>query len=196
MANIYGGESSWLRDEGGKKAKLNWGAKKGPGKELEMVTPGLLSDKELKERLKGLTPEQQQVIIQEQELYKARAKIKRQEKLRDLIKATGFKDVHKGKSKVTAVFQLSQALLDLMVPAEKERLAEQIQAELGLLELKKIKRPKYSEEDEQTIIRMAAEGRRDREIADAIRRPLPSVTRKRKELQEKLNGNETSEAYT
>ena len=190
MANIYGGESSWLWDEGNKKGKLNWGAKKGPGKELEMVTPGILTDKELKERLKGLTPQQQEVVIQEQELYKARAKIRRQEKLRELVKSTGLKDVQKGKSKITAIYQLSEALLDLLEPSEKERLLEHIQTELGILELKRIKRPKYTREDEETILRMASEGRRDREIADVIKRPLPSVTRKRKELQEKQNGTE------
>lgn len=190
MANIYGGESSWLWDEGSKKAKLNWGAKKnGPLKELEMVTPGLLSDKELKERLKGLTPDQQKVVIQEQELYKARAKIRRQDKLRELIKSTGLKDVQKGKTTITGAYQLSEALLELLAIQEKERLVEHIQAELGLLELQRVKRPKYTREDEETILQMAAEGRRDREIADAIKRPLPSVTRKRKELQEKLNGS-------
>jgi len=194
MANIYGGESSWLWDDAGKKPKLNWGNnKKEKGKELDMVTPGLLSEQELKERLKGLTPDQQEVVRQEQQLYKARAKIRRQEQLRDLIKATGLKDIPRGKGKITAAYQLSVALLDLLVPLEKEHLVEHIQQELGLLELKKIKRPKYTPEDEETILRMAAEGYKDREIADTIQRPLPSVTRKRKELQASQNGRHLQE---
>jgi len=158
-----------------------------------MVTPGLLSEQELKERLKGLTPDQQEVVRQEQQLYKARAKIRRQEQLRDLIKATGLKDIPRGKGKITAAYQLSVALLDLLVPLEKEHLVEHIQQELGLLELKKIKRPKYTPEDEETILRMAAEGYKDREIADTIQRPLPSVTRKRKELQASQNGRHLQE---
>lgn len=194
MANIYGGESSWLWDDAGKKTKINWGnSKKDKGKELNMVTPGLLSEKELKEHLKGLSPDQQEVVLQEQQLYKARAKIRRQDQLRELIKATGLKDIPRGKGKITAAYQLSVALLDLLVPLEKERLVEHIQQELGLLELKKIKRPKYTADDEATIIRMAAEGYKDREIADEIQRPLPSVTRKRKELQANQNGRHLQE---
>ena len=46
-----------------------------------------------------------------------------------------------------------------------------------------MKRPPYTREEEETILRMAAEGRRDKEIAQQINRPIPSVTRKRKELQ-------------
>ena len=45
------------------------------------------------------------------------------------------------------------------------------------------KRPPYTREEEETILQMAAEGRRDKEIAQQINRPIPSVTRKRKELQ-------------
>ena len=180
MANIYGGESSWLWEEAGK-SKLNWSNKKGKG--LDMVTPGLLTDQELKDRLKGLSPDQRGVILQEQELYKARAKIRRQERLRDLVKSTGLKDIHRGRGKITAAYQMSVALLDLLTETEKQRLDQYIQEEMGLVEFKKVKRPKYTKEDEQTILRMAAEGCRDREIADEIQRPLPSVTRKRKELQ-------------
>jgi hypothetical protein len=180
MANIYGGESSWLWEEAGK-SKLNWSNKKGKG--LDMVTPGLLTDQELKDRLKGLSPDQRGVILQEQELYKARAKIRRQERLRDLVKSTGLKDIHRGRGKITAAYQMAIALLDLLTEAEKQRLDQYIQEEMGMVEFKKVKRPKYTKDDEETILRMAAEGCRDREIADEIKRPLPSVTRKRKELQ-------------
>ena len=38
---------------------------------------------------------------------------------------------------------------------------------------------------------MAAEGCRDKEIARAIQRPLPSVSRKRKELQAKQASSQT-----
>ena len=180
MANIYGGESSWLWEEAGK-SKLNWSNKKGKG--LDMVTPGLLTDQELKEKLKGLSPDQRQVVLQEQELYKARAKIRRQERLRELVKSTGLKDFQRGRGKITAAYQLAVALLDLLTETEKQRLDQYIQEEIGILELKKVKRPKYTKEDEETILSMAAKGCRDREIADKINRPLPSVTRKRKELQ-------------
>ena len=43
-----------------------------------MVTPGLLPESELKEHLKELTHEQRQVVLKEQELYRARVMIRRQ----------------------------------------------------------------------------------------------------------------------
>ena len=69
----------------------------------------------------------------------------------------------------------------MLTAYEKERLVKVLQ-EGGEL-AGKVKRPPYTAEDEATILRMASEGRRDKEIAQAINRPLPSVTRKRKELQ-------------
>jgi len=178
MANIYGGQSSWL-EESEKSKKGGWGSKK--NKDTSMVTQGLLSDTELKARLKGLNAEQKQVVLKEQELYRARAKIRRQERFREFVKQSGFRDRPQGRGKISATFQFALAMTEMLTTYEKERLVKVLQ-EGGEL-AGKVKRPPYTREDEATILRMAAEGRRDKEIAQAINRPLPSVTRKRKELQ-------------
>lgn len=179
MANIYGGESSWILDEEGKKGKGGWGSKK--SKDSAMVTSGILSKSDLKERLKGLTTEQCQVVLKEQELYWARAKIRRQEQFKEFVRLSGFRDRPRGRGKISANFQFTVAMLDLLTTHEQDRLARYLQE--GGSRKQKIKRPKYTSEDETIILRMAAEGRRDKEIAETISRPLPSVTRKRKELQ-------------
>lgn len=179
MANIYGGQSSWL-DNAESTKKSGWGSKKN-NKESSMVTQGLLTEADLQARLKGLTMEQKQVVLKEQELYRARAKIRKQEKFREFVKQSGFKDRPKGRGKISATFQFTLAVTEMLTAYEKERLVKVLQ-EGGEL-AGKVKRPPYTAEDEATILRMASEGRRDKEIAQAINRPLPSVTRKRKELQ-------------
>ena len=95
---------------------------------------------------------------------------------------SGFKDLPRGRGRISAAYQFVQALLDLLNKHELDRLASFLAQ--GGANQQTVKRPKYSKEDNATILRMAAEGRRDREIADVINRPLPSVTRKRKELQD------------
>ena len=62
-----------------------------------MLTQGLLSDADLKARLKGLTSEQKQVVLKEQELYRARAKIRRQERFKEFVKQSGFRDRPQGR---------------------------------------------------------------------------------------------------
>jgi hypothetical protein len=188
MANIYGGESSWLWDEAGKKGKSGWGSKK--SKDSDMVTPGLLPESELKEHLKELTHEQRQVVLKEQELYRARVMIRRQERLKEFVKSSGFKDQPKGRGRISATLQFVVAMLDLLSTYERDRLA--VILEDGGASDKKVRRPRYMPEDEATILRMAAEGHRDKEIARAIQRPLPSVSRKRKELQ----ANQASSAHS
>ena len=178
MANIYGGQSSWLDEAEGSKKGV-WGSKK--NKDTSMVTQGLLSDADLKARLKGLTSEQKQVVLKEQELYRARAKIRRQERFKEFVKQSGFRDRPQGRGKITATFQFALAVTEMLTVYEKERLVKTLQ-EGGELS-GKVKRPPYTREEEETILRMAAEGRRDKEIAQQINRPIPSVTRKRKELQ-------------
>ncbi len=179
MANIFGGQSSWLWDDAGKKSKKAGGGVK--TNDMEMLTPGLLKGKELKARLKGLSHEERQVILQEQELYRARGRIRRQDRLKEFVKMSGFKDLPRGRGRISATYQFVQALLDLLNKHELNRLASFLAH--GGVSQQTVKRPKYTKEDKSTILRMAAEGRRDREIADAINRPLPSVTRKRKQLQ-------------
>ena len=145
-----------------------------------MVTQGLLSDADLKARLKGLTSEQKQVVLKEQELYRARAKIRRQERFKEFVKQSGFRDRPQGRGKISATFQFALAVTEMLTVYEKERLVKTLQ-EGGELS-GKVKRPPYTREEEEAILRMAAEGRRDKEIAQQINRPIPSVTRKRKEL--------------
>ena len=176
MANIYGGQSSWLDEAEGSKKGV-WGSKK--NKDTSMVTQGLLSDADLKARLKGLTSEQKQVVLKEQELYRARAKIRRQERFKEFVKQSGFRSP----SRTTRSHRLSNLHWPLLKcsPSMKRTFVKTLQ-EGGELS-GKVKRPPYTREEEETILQMAAEGRRDKEIAQQINRPIPSVTRKRKELQ-------------
>ena len=125
MANIYGGESSWILDEEGKKGKGAWGSKK--SKDSAMVTSGILSKSDLKERLKGLTTEQCQVVLKEQELYWARAKIRRQEQFKEFVRLSGFRDRPRGRGKISANFQFTVAMLDLLTTHEQDRLARYLQ---------------------------------------------------------------------
>ena len=142
-----------------------------------MVTQGLLSDADLKARLKGTHFRAKASCQQERRLYRARAKIRRQERFKEFVKQSGFRDRRQGRGKISSTFQFALAVTEMLTVYEKERLVKTLQ-EGGELS-GKVKRPPYTREEEETILQMAAEGRRDKEIAQQINRPIPSTLAQR-----------------